>query len=50
MDSNPIIWIDTMMEYYLSVDVDKLSDEEWAIKYKQLEQIRKKESEQSKSE
>ncbi len=48
MDAHPISFIDTMMQYYLSVDVDKLSDEEWAIKYKQLEHIRKEESKSSK--
>ena len=48
MDAHPISFIDTMMQYYLNVDVDKLSDEEWAIKYKQLEYIRKEESKSSK--
>lgn len=47
MEKNPIIWIDTSLQYYLNVDVDKLSDQEWAVKYKQLELIRKKESETS---
>jgi len=33
-----------MLEYYLHIDPDKLSDEDWAIKIKQLKDIREEES------
>lgn len=33
-----------MLEYYLHIDPSKLSDEEWALKFAQLADIRKKEN------
>jgi len=36
--------MNTMLEYYLHIDPDKLSDHAWAQKVKQLEDIRKKEN------
>jgi hypothetical protein len=44
MKQHPLVYIDTMLQYHLNVDVDKLSDEEWAIKFRVLEDIRSKEA------
>lgn len=33
-----------MLQYYLGIDPDKLSDEEWALKYWTLSHIREKEA------
>ncbi|WP_262601914.1 hypothetical protein [Kaistella daneshvariae] len=35
--------MDTMLEYYLGIDPEKLTDEEWAEKIAQLDDIRQKE-------
>ena len=35
--------VDTMLEYYLHIDPSELTDEEWAEKFKQLADIRKRE-------
>lgn len=35
--------MDTMLEYYLGIDPEKLSDEEWGEKIAQLNDIRQKE-------
>ncbi len=45
MESNPISYIDTQMQYYLGINPQDLTDEEWGEKYAQLEDIRKKENE-----
>lgn len=37
--------MDTMMRYFLHVNPDELSDEEWLITYNQLSDIREKEAE-----
>ncbi|MBO7287357.1 MAG: hypothetical protein J6U85_03915 [Bacteroidales bacterium] len=36
-------YVDTMLEYYLHIDPSELTDEEWAEKFKQLADIRKRE-------
>jgi hypothetical protein len=36
-----------MMEYYLRIDPDTLTDEAWAQKYKQLADIRQREKDSS---
>ncbi len=36
-------YIDTMLEYYLHIDPERLTDEEWAAKFARLVDIRKKE-------
>ena len=36
--------IDTMLEYYLHIDPSTLSDDEWAEKFKQLGDIRRREA------
>ena len=44
MEDNWIGYVDTMLQYYLHIsDPGGLSDEEWAVKFKQLEDIRKRE-------
>lgn len=45
MESNIISYIDTQMQYYLGINPQDLTDEEWGEKYAQLEDIRKKENE-----
>jgi hypothetical protein len=37
--------MDTLLSYYLHIDPSTLTDEEWAIKIKALEYIRKQEAE-----
>lgn len=40
--------IDTMLQYYLGIpEPEKLSNQDWAIKFAQLEEIRKKEQEKT---
>lgn len=39
--------MDTMLEYYLGIDPDKLNDEEWGEKIAQLNEIREKEKQSS---
>lgn len=39
--------MNTMMEYYLGIDPHALSDEEWAMKWKMLQHIRKEEKKAS---
>lgn len=36
--------MDTEMEYYLGISPDKLNDRQWAEKWQQLMDIRKRES------
>ena len=43
MRENPIGYIDTMLEYYLHIDPSTLTDAEWAEKFMQLADIRKRE-------
>lgn len=43
MEHNMVGYIDTMLEYYLHIDPGVLSDEEWAEKFKQLGDIRRRE-------
>lgn len=43
MRENPIGYIDTMLEYYLHIDPSTLTDAEWAEKFMQLGNIRKRE-------
>jgi hypothetical protein len=45
MESNWIGYINTEMQYYLHINTDDLTDEEWGEKYAQLNDIRKRESE-----
>ena len=44
MTNNPIGYIDTMLEYYLHIDPSTLSDAQWAEKFMQLSDIRKREA------
>ena len=37
-------YVDTMIEYYLHIDPHKLTDEQWAEKFAQIADIRKRES------
>jgi len=37
-------YIDTMLQYYLGIDPNELTDEEWSIKFKQIVDIRKREN------
>lgn len=46
MKANPVMYYDTMLRYHLHIDPEKLSDEEWAVQIKQLEDYRKKEAKQ----
>lgn len=39
-----IAYQDTLLEYYLGIDPEELSDHEWAEKIAMLEDIRKEES------
>ncbi len=41
---NMVGYIDPMPEYYLHIDPSKLSDDEWAEKFKQLDDIRCREA------
>lgn len=43
MQANWIGYVNTMLEYYLHVRPEELSDEEWAEKFKQLGDIRERE-------
>lgn len=44
-DENWIEYYNTLLQYYLHIpEPEKLSDETWALKIKQLEHIRKSES------
>jgi hypothetical protein len=45
LEENPLLYMDTMMRYFLHVNPDELSDEEWLITYNQLSDIREKEAE-----
>mgnify|MGYP000262365020 CR=1 FL=1 len=47
LKSHPISYIDTLLRYHLHIDPDKLSDEEWAVTFAQLEDIRKQERKES---
>jgi len=44
MEANSIGYINTMLEYYLGINPDTLTDNEWVEKYAQLKDIRKRES------
>ena len=44
MRYNPVTYIDTLLEYYLHIDPTTLSDAQWAEKFMQLADIRKRES------
>lgn len=48
MESNWIGYVNTELEYYLGIDPQKLSDEEWGEKYAQLNDIRQREAEANK--
>ena len=48
MESNWIGYINTMLEYYLHINPDKLTDEQWGEKFAQLNDIREKEAEANK--
>ena len=39
-----ITWGNTLLEYYLGIDPDTLSDEAWGVKLAYLEKIRKQEA------
>lgn len=41
---NPVGYIDTMLEYYLHIDPSTLSDAQWAEKFMQISEIRKREA------
>ena len=41
---NMVGYIDTMLEYYLHIDPSTLSDDDWAEKFKQLGDIRRREA------
>ena len=43
LEHNFVGYVDTMLEYYLHIDPSELTDEEWAEKFKQLADIRKRE-------
>ena len=44
MENNWIGYVNTMLQYHLHIaEPDSLTDEEWAEKFKQLEDIRKRE-------
>lgn len=43
IDADFIGYVNTMMRYYLHIDPTQLSDQEWAVTYKQLADIRKRE-------
>lgn len=43
MQVNWIGYVNTMLEYYLHINPNELSDEEWAEKFKQLSDIRMRE-------
>jgi hypothetical protein len=45
MESNWISYVNTELQYYLNVNPDHLSDEEWGEKYAQLNNIRQREAE-----
>lgn len=44
MRHNVVGYMDTMLEYYLHIDPSTLSDAQWAEKFMQLADIRKRES------
>lgn len=44
MDSNWVGYINTMLEYYLGVIPNELTDEEWGEKFAQLQDIREQEA------
>lgn len=43
-ESHPVQYYDTLLRYYLNLNPDSLSDQEWALTIRQLEDIRKQES------
>jgi hypothetical protein len=43
-DADFIGYFNTMIRYYLHQDPEELSDQQWAITIKQLEDIRKREA------
>jgi len=43
-DGVDVLFFNTVMRYYLHLDPDTLSDEEWAHTYKYLAEIRKAET------
>ena len=43
IEHNFVGYVDTMLEYYLHIDPSKLTDEEWAEKFAQVADIRKRE-------
>ena len=43
-EANPIGYFDTLLRYYLGVDPDSLSDQQWAQMLAQLRHIRQSES------
>jgi len=43
VEKNWIGFVDTMIQYYLHINPDELTDEQWAEKFAQLMEIRKKE-------
>ena len=46
LESNPVGYIDTMQQYYPHIDSAPLSDAQWAEKFLQLADIRKREAKQ----
>lgn len=50
MDANPVVYVNTHLQYHLGIDPDTLTDEEWAEKYAQLADIRQKEADANKLE
>ena len=42
--ANWIVYNDTMLEYYLGINPQKLTNEQWAEKLAMLEDIKKKEA------
>lgn len=43
MSYNWIGYVDTMLQYYLHIDPNTLTDEQWAEKFAQLKDIRQRE-------
>jgi len=44
LESNWIGYVNTMLEYYLGINPQTLTDDEWAEKFAQLQNIREEEA------
>ncbi len=49
MESNWISYVNTEMEYYLGINPNNLTDEQWGEKYAQLNDIRQREADANKT-